>query len=113
MFISQATLSLKENSASEFTRLIEKQIIPLLRMQKGFCDEVTFVAPERSEAIASSLCNTKENAEAYSRTVYPQVLKALLEVVEGTPLVKTFELSNSTFHMVAARAARSTHKSSG
>jgi hypothetical protein len=31
------------------------------------------------------------------------VLTALANVVEGTPQVRTYEVSNSTFHQIAAR----------
>ena len=102
MFNRHITMRLKANSASELTRIIENEIIPLLRKQKGFRDEVTLVAPERSEAIANSFWDTKEDAEAYNRTGYPEVLKALSNVVNGTPRVETFEVSNSTFHKIAA-----------
>jgi heme-degrading monooxygenase HmoA len=108
MFARHVTLKLKANSASEFTRAIENEILPLLSKQKGFRDEITFVAPERSEAIGNSLWDTKEDAEAYSRTGYPEVLKALSKVVEGTPKVETFEVANSTFHKIAAKAATQT-----
>ena len=108
MFARHVTMKLKANSASEFTRTIENEILPLLSRQKGFRDEITFVAPERSEAIGNSLWDTKEDAEAYSRTGYPEVLKALSKVVEGTPKVETFEVANSTFHKIAAKAATQT-----
>lgn len=104
MFTRNVTLKLKANSTPEFTSLNENEIIPLLRKHKGFRDEITFVAPERSEALAISFWDTKENAEAYSRAGYPEVLKIMSKVVEGTPKVETFELSNSTSHKVAAKA---------
>src|SRR2546427_10778838 len=63
MFTRQVTMKLRENSAAEFTSIIENEIIPLLRKQKGFRDEVTFVAPGRSEAVANSFWDTKEDAE--------------------------------------------------
>jgi hypothetical protein len=47
----------------------------------------------------------KEHAEAYHRGTYPAVLKALANVVEGTPQVHTYEVSNSTFHKIVARVA--------
>jgi hypothetical protein len=105
MFTRQVTMKLKANSAAELTRAIEGEVIPLLRKQKGFRDEITFIAPERSEAVGISFWDTKEDAEAYNRTGYPEVLKALSGVVEGTPKVQTFEVSNSTFHKIAAKAA--------
>ncbi len=102
MFGRQVTLKLKANSATEFTRLTDNDIIPMLRKQKGFRDETTFIAPERSEAVANSFWDTKEDAEAYNRAGYPEVLKTLSSVLDGTPTVKTFELANSTFLKAAA-----------
>ena len=106
MFGRQVTLKLKANSAKELTRLNDDEIIPMLRKQKGFRDETTFIAPERSEAIANSFWDTKEDAEAYNRSSYAEVLQSLSSVLDGTPTVKTFEFANSTFHKaVAARLA--------
>ena len=102
MFGRQVTMKLKPNSAPELTRIADNEIIPILRKQKGFRDETTFIAPERSEAVANSFWDTKEDAEAYNRTGYPEVLKTLSNVVEGTPTLATFELANSTFHKSAA-----------
>jgi len=41
-------------------------------------------------------------ADAYSRDTYPQVLKGLAKVVDGTPEVHAYEVANSTFHKIAA-----------
>jgi heme-degrading monooxygenase HmoA len=105
MYTRNVTMKLKANSAPEFARVIENEILPLLRKQQGFRDEITFVAPERSEAVAISFWETKENAEAYNRTGYSEILKTLAKVIEGTPKVETFELSNSTLHKLAAKGA--------
>ncbi len=104
MYTRNVSIKLKANSAPEFTRTLEKEILPLLRKQKGFKDEISFVAPERNEAVAISFWDKKESAEAYNREKYPEVLKALSRVVEGTPKVETFEVANSTSHEIAASA---------
>ena len=102
MFGRQVTLKLKANSTTELNRIAETEILPILRKQKGFRDETTFIAPERLEAVANSFWDTKADAEAYDRTAYAEVLKTLANVIDGTPTVKTFEFANSTFHQVAA-----------
>jgi hypothetical protein len=66
MYTRHVTIRLKANASAEFTRIIENEIIPLLRKQKGFRDEITFVAPERSEAVANSFWDTKEDVVAYN-----------------------------------------------
>jgi len=105
MFARSISIHLKPNSVADFTQLIEKETLPMLRKQKGFRDEVTFVAPGGVEAIGISLWDQKENADAYNRDAYPGVLKALGKVVEGTPQVHTYEVCNSTFHKIAAHVA--------
>jgi hypothetical protein len=102
MFGRQVTLKLKANSATELSRITEAEILPILRKQKGFRDETTFIAPERSEAVVNSFWNTKADADAYDRTAYPEVLKTLANVIDGTPTVKNFEFASSTFQQVAA-----------
>jgi hypothetical protein len=103
MFARTVRMQLKPNSVAEFTLTVEKEIIPLLRKQQGFKDEITFLPSDGKEAIGISLWEQKENAEAYSRGAYPEVLKAMAKVVEGTPQVQTSEVSNSTWHKIAAR----------
>jgi heme-degrading monooxygenase HmoA len=97
-------MNLKPNSKAEFTQKLEAEIIPMLRKQKGFKDEITFVNPAGKEAFGVSLWDTKENAEVYSRGSYAEVTKILSKLVDGTPQVDTYEVSNSTFHKVAAAA---------
>jgi len=52
--------------------------------------------------VAISLWDRKEDADNYNRDIYPQVLTSLAKVVEGTPKVEAYEVSNSTFHKIAA-----------
>ena len=99
------SMHLKPNRAAEFARTMDREVIPLLRRQKGFQDEITFLAPGGLEAIGISLWNQTEDADAYGRRIYQEVLKALADVVEGTPRIQMFEVANSTFHVLAARTA--------
>jgi len=94
-------MHLKPNSVAEFTQTIDKEIIPLLRKQKGFQDEITFIVPGGREAVAISLWDYAEDAEAYRRSAYLKVQKALVGVVDGTPQIQTYQVSNSTFHKIA------------
>jgi hypothetical protein len=66
--------------------------------QNGFKDEITLSSPGCTEVTAISLWDNKGNAEAYNSNGYPEVLKALARVIDGTPKVQTGEVVNSTFH---------------
>jgi heme-degrading monooxygenase HmoA len=102
MFARRVYLHLKPNSVAELTQRLDKQIIPLLRKQKGFQDEISFVGQGGTEAFGISLWDKAEDAEAYNRGAYPEVTKILATVVEGPAQVETFEVANSTFHKIAA-----------
>jgi HKD family nuclease len=105
MYARTVRLELKPNTVAEFSRLMDKDIIPMLRKQKGFKDEIAFVPTDGKEAISISLWEEKENADTYNRVTYPEVLKTLAKVVVGTPQIHTSEVTNSTFHKVAAYVA--------
>jgi heme-degrading monooxygenase HmoA len=93
-------MHLKPNSLTEFTQKVEMEIIPLLRKQSGFQDEITFVSPGGKEAFALSLWDKAEDAEAYNRGAYSAIAKIMATMIEGSPRVETFEVANSTFHKI-------------
>ena len=101
MFARRVSMHLQPNRADELTRKLGNDIIPRLRNLNGFQDELVFVAPSKKEAVAISLWDRAESAEAYKSSTYPDVLKSLATMVEGTPQVETYEVCNSTFHKIA------------
>ncbi|HYL63885.1 MAG TPA: hypothetical protein VE077_14795 [Candidatus Methylomirabilis sp.] len=102
MFARKVSVRLKTSGGEEFKQKIENDIIPLLRKQPGFLEELTFLYPSGKEIHAFSLWETAEDAEAYNRKTYPEVTKILASVVEGTPRVQTYEILNSTIHKATA-----------
>jgi hypothetical protein len=101
MFARNVSFRLKSNMLSDYTRTFEKDILPLLRKQKGFTDEITLSNPGSLDAIAISLWENRADAEAYNTNTYPEVLKTLARMIDRTPKVQTFEAVTSTFHKVA------------
>jgi hypothetical protein len=102
MFARRVYMHTKPDGVAELTQRLEREIIPLLRKQKGFQDEITFIAPSGTEAFAISLWDRAESAEAYKRETYPEVAKLLATVIDGPPQVETYNVANSTFHRIAA-----------
>ena len=43
MFARKVCLKLRPGKAVEYSRMLENKIIPILREQKGFYDEISFV----------------------------------------------------------------------
>ncbi|HEY7323009.1 MAG TPA: hypothetical protein VIE89_36080 [Candidatus Binatia bacterium] len=96
MYARNVRIKLKANRAPELTRILEKEIIPLLRKQEGFQNEMLLIAPRRNEAIAISFWDKQVHAEAYNHIGYLDVLRTLSKVVEEIPIVETFEVASST-----------------
>ncbi len=105
MFARKVSMHLKVDGTAEFKKKIEGEVIPLLRKQAGFLDEITLVYPSGKEVHAFSLWDTAEHAEAYNRGTYPEVTKIMASVIEGTPRVQTYEVLNSTIQKSIAAVA--------
>jgi quinol monooxygenase YgiN len=102
MFARNVTFHLKSNTHSDYTRTLENDVLPLLRKQKGFKNELTLSNPNSHEVVAISLWDSKANADAYNNNHYPEVLRTLAKMIEGTPQVNTFETVTSTLHSLVA-----------
>jgi hypothetical protein len=104
MFARNVSIHLKSNMLSDYTRAFEQDILPLLRKQNGFRDEITFASPGGVDVTAISLWENKNDAEAYNTNTYPTVLKTMAKFIEGTPKVQTSDVVTSTYHKAAALA---------
>jgi hypothetical protein len=104
MFARRISVDLKPNTVTDFTDRLEKEVVPILRKQKGFQDQMEFVAPEGNKVFTISLWDRKESAETFGREVFPQVEKILAKYIDGSPRIETFEVPYSTFHKTAAHA---------
>ena len=104
MFARSVSIHLKSSMLSDYNHSFEKDILPVLHKQKGFKDEITLSNPGSPDVVAISLWESRANAEAYNTSTYPEVLKTLARLIDGTPKVQTFEFVTSTFHKVAVAA---------
>src|SRR5437879_5563101 len=102
MFARFVSMRVKSGNLTEFNRILEKEIIPLLQRQKGFRDEIVLTNPSGAEAVGISIWEQKENAETYNREKFAEVQQSLAKVLDGTPQVKTYEVSYSSIHKIAA-----------
>jgi hypothetical protein len=101
MFARNVSIHLKSNMLSDYTRTFEKDVLPLLRRQNGFKDEITLAGAGGVDVTAISLWENKADADTYNTNTYPQVLKTMERFIEGTPKVQTSDVLNSTFHKIA------------
>ena len=92
-FARNVHFQIKSGKATELNNLFEKEVLPMLRKQNGFQEEVTLVNPKGAHFI--SLWDNRKNAETYETATYPQVLAKLSVCIEGTPNVETYETASS------------------
>jgi hypothetical protein len=100
MFARKVAARLKPNSITEFTNLIECEILPWLRKQQGFLDLITLAAPDGLEVATISFWDQQCNAQTYDATAYPEALKLLGKLLDGPPYVKLFDVVGSTLQRV-------------
>lgn len=105
MFARNVSVRLKANSLTQFTETFEKDVLPILRKQAGFRDEITLASEDGMHVTAISIWETKEQAEAYNTGAYPDVLKTLEKVIDGAPKARLTKVANSTLHKLTAVAA--------
>jgi hypothetical protein len=105
MFARKVSVRLKADAAGPFIQKMEDEIIPLLRKQKGFLDELTLISQSGKEIYAYSFWENSEDAERYDRTAFREVTDLLTNLIEGTLRIHTYMVANSTFHKLAAAVA--------
>src|SRR5437773_11036515 len=94
MYARRVSMKLKPNSTVEFTQRLEQDVIPLLRKQSGFRDEITFVVPGGSEAFGLSFWDTKLNADNCNGGGYAEVTKILAKLLDGPLKLETYEVAH-------------------
>ena len=98
MFVRKVAARLRPNSLAEFANLMELEVLPWLRTQKGFLDLIILSVSGGTEVATISFWDDKEDAQEYDTSGYPTVLKKLGGLLDGSPYVKTFEVIISTLH---------------
>jgi heme-degrading monooxygenase HmoA len=83
---------IKNGREKEFTTLFENEVLPVLKKQNGFREEMTLLG--KRDNLAISVWDDRKSAETYESNTYPSVLKTLGPVIEGTPTVETYEVGN-------------------
>jgi heme-degrading monooxygenase HmoA len=104
MFLRNVSFKLKPDTSTQFSKTFEAEILPLLRKQTGFQNEIAYSA-DNTSVNAISMWDSKESADTYEKNSYPQVLKAVERFIEGTPKVRSGEILSSTVKTTASIAA--------
>ena len=102
MFTRIVEITAKHGKTKEVAETIQEKVLPILKKQPGFVDEVVLVSTaETNRILGMSFWNTPEDAERYRREHYSKVEELLQPLLETTPKVNTFDVDTSTTHKIA------------
>ena len=73
----------------QFHTLFRNEILPTLKKQDGFKDELLLVKDQH--VLAISVWNDMDSARKYETATYPQLDRKLRPVMSGNPTVETFK----------------------
>jgi heme-degrading monooxygenase HmoA len=73
----------------EFHTLFRNEVLPMLKKQAGFKDELLLVKDQH--VLAISVWNDVDSARKYESATYPQLDKTLRPVMSGKATVETFK----------------------
>jgi hypothetical protein len=76
----------------QFHTLFRNEVLPTLKKQDGFKDELLLVQDQH--VLAISVWNNMDSALKYESSIYPQLDKALRPVMSGRPTVETFKFDS-------------------
>lgn len=85
---------IKEGKETEFHKLFENNVLPILRKQNGFKEELTLISKEGAMGI--SLWDNRESADTYATAAYPKVVEVLQPVLVSPPKVTAYEVGITT-----------------
>jgi len=104
MFARNISIVLKPNTLIDFTKTFENDVLPILRKQSGFRDEIILATDDARNVTAISLWDTQEQSETYANATYPGVLKVLDKFIDGPPKVRVSSVIHSTLHKLTPAA---------
>ena len=73
----------------EFHTLFRNEVLPMLKKQAGFKDELLLVKDQH--VLAISVWNDVDSARKYESATYPQLDKTLRPIMNGKATVETFK----------------------
>ncbi len=92
--IRNVTFQIKAGKSAEFNKVLTNDVLPIMKQQPGFKHELAMI--NGSQVSALSVWQDQPSVDKYNTTIYPEVLKKLSPVIEGTPLVTNYDLAATT-----------------
>jgi len=106
MFTRAIEITCKSGKSRDLSTTINQKVVPLLRAQPGFVDEIVLISSsDPNRVLALSFWKTQQDAERYAQEHYPKVNDMIRHLIEGNPTLRTYQVDASTTHRIAAGQA--------
>jgi quinol monooxygenase YgiN len=99
------TCTVQPAKVSEFRKLLNDSVLPLVQAQPGFVDNTEALDPNTGQYSCTTLWKSRDDVEKYDNSVFPEVASKLSPMLQGNPTVQTLPVENSFTHHVRAAAA--------
>ena len=108
MFGRVIAVNTKEGKARQLAKTIQEQILPVLKSQPGFVDEIVLISDtDPDQVMALSFWESQQDAERYTHEQYPRInaLISHLHLVSSAPVSRTFNVDAFSSHNIRAGKA--------
>ncbi len=93
-FARNVHFQIKSGREKDFNTLFANEVLPLLKKQEGFKQELMLV--NRNVAVGISLWDDRKYADTYQTATFPKIVEKLTPLLEGSPRVETYDVGMST-----------------
>ena len=94
---------LKPGKKDEFLNAWSSQILPLLKKQDGFVDEVLLFEEGSEQPRGLSFWETREQCEHYQREVFPQAKNFVQHLMHDKPKIRSFDVEAAEIFKITQR----------
>lgn len=97
---------LKPGKKDEFVSIWSSRILPLLKKQDGFVDEILLLEDGTQAPCGLSFWKSREQCERYQQEGFQQAKSFVHDLMHGSPRIRGFEVEAAeTFNIRAGKAA--------
>jgi len=101
MFTRVVEITCKPGKTNEVCSAANDKVLPILRKQQGFQDEIVLVSStNHNKVLAISFWNRREDAERYHQEQFSRIGETLRPLIDGDPHVGTYDVNTSTVHHI-------------
>ncbi len=96
----------KPGKRSDFCNTVTEKVLPILRKQEGFQDEIILVSStDPNRVLMLSFWKKREDAERYHKEHFSKIAEMVRHLGDGDPVITTYDVNSSTIHHIGSKKA--------